>query len=175
MIIGRREGGCFPVTEGIPIQEIKGLRESIIANQFQEWVCKPSFVPAGWRVAIIYLGRSLPTGSPAFAGSDLPAGRTAPESRLHPGRVPLAPTGCLVLQAVGFALPATSPPPRCALTAPFHLCLCPEGPSAVCFLWHFPGGCPRWPLATTVPCPARTFLPASHEATQSDRPTHSWN
>ena len=25
----------------------------------------------------------------------------------------------------------------CALTAPFHLCLC-HRPSAVCFLWHFP-------------------------------------
>jgi hypothetical protein len=31
---------------------------------------------------------------------------------------------------------------------------------AVYFLWHFPAGCPGWPLATTVPCPARTFLPA---------------
>ncbi len=31
--------------------------------------------------------------------------------------------------------------------------------SAVCFLWHFPSGRPGWPLATTVPCPARTFLP----------------
>ena len=26
------------------------------------------------------------------------------------------------------------------------------------FLWHFPAGRPGWPLATTVPCPARTFL-----------------
>jgi len=67
----------------------------------------------------------------------------------------------LVLQAVGFALPAMSPSPRCALTAPFHLCL-PRllGTSAVYFLWHFPAGCPGWPLAITVPCPARTFLPA---------------
>ena len=145
-------------------------QSAIIHHQSQERVCKPSFVPAGWRVAIIYLGRPLPTGSPAFAGSDLPAGRTAPESRLHPGRMQLAPTGCLVLQAVGFAVPATSPPPRCALTAPFHLCLCPEGPSAVCFLWHFPWGRPRWPLATTVPCPARTFLrPQMQPATA--RPT----
>jgi len=32
-------------------------------------------------------------------------------------------------------------------------------PSAVYFLWHFPGHCCRWPLATTVPCPVRTFLP----------------
>jgi len=37
---------------------------------------------------------------------------------------------------------------------PFHHCL-----SAVYFLWHFPAGHPGWLLATTVPCPARTFLP----------------
>jgi hypothetical protein len=30
--------------------------------------------------------------------------------------------------------------------------------SAVYFLWHFPAGYPGWLLATTVPCPARTFL-----------------
>ncbi len=30
------------------------------------------------------------------------------------------------------------PAPRCALTAPFHPYLCPERPSAVCSLWHFP-------------------------------------
>ena len=45
-----------------------------------------------------------------------------------------------------------------------------ERPLAVCFLWHCPWGCPRWPLATAVPCPARTFLPAPHEAKRSDRP-----
>src|SRR5690606_6136215 len=29
------------------------------------------------------------------------------------------------------------PDSRCALTAPFHPCLCPRGPSAVCSLLHF--------------------------------------
>jgi hypothetical protein len=120
--------------------------------------------------AIIYLGRPLPTGSPATREATYPpAERPKP---LVPGPSTATLTGCLVLQAVGFSLPAASPPPRCALTAPFHLCLSPEGPSAVCFLWHYPWGCPRWPLATTVPCPARTFLPASfarREATA--RPT----
>ena len=73
-------------------------------------------------------------------------------------------------------------------------------PLAVYFLWHFPAGRPGWLLTTTVPCPARTFLPApvlmSHpscvsffsscfktlfatDATQrqvrDDRPTHSLN
>src|SRR5207237_10413602 len=27
------------------------------------------------------------------------------------------------------------------------------------FLWHFPWGCPPWPLASTLPYGARTFLP----------------
>jgi hypothetical protein len=41
----------------------------------------------------------------------------------------------LVLLRVGFALPATLLPRRCAFTAPFH----PYPVSgAVCFLWHFP-------------------------------------
>src|SRR5690606_20176544 len=33
---------------------------------------------------------------------------------------------------------ALLPGPRCAVTAPFHPCLCPLGPSAVYSLWHFP-------------------------------------
>src|SRR6059058_2651885 len=32
------------------------------------------------------------------------------------------------------------------------------GPSAVCSLWHFPAGRPDWPLASTLPCGAPTFL-----------------
>ena len=34
------------------------------------------------------------------------------------------------------------------------------GSSAVYFLWHYPAGRPGWLLTTTVPFPARTFLPA---------------
>jgi hypothetical protein len=37
---------------------------------------------------------------------------------------------------------------------------------AVCFLWHCPWGCPPWPLASTLPDGARTFLrPAAEPAT----------
>src|SRR5690348_6050382 len=31
-------------------------------------------------------------------------------------------------------------------------------PSAVCSLWHCPSGHPAWPLASTLPCGAPTFL-----------------
>jgi len=42
---------------------------------------------------------------------------------------------------------------------------------AVFFLWHFPWGCPRWMLSTTVPCPVRTFLPVAYGKTAStERP-----
>jgi hypothetical protein len=103
----------------------------------------------------IPLGRALLRGS-----SDLPgglahrAGTRSAEAKLPP---------YLVLLRVGFALPATLLPRRCALTAPFHPYLAavvnaragrallpagehkgPEhrtihnGSGAVCFLWHFP-------------------------------------
>ncbi len=39
---------------------------------------------------------------------------------------------------------------------------------AVCFLWHFPWGHPRSPLATTLPCGARTFLPS--RVSRGERP-----
>ncbi len=54
-----------------------------------------------------------------------------------------------VLLPVGFTLPPLLPAARCALTAPFH----PSPRLArreVCFLWHFPWGRPRRPLAGTV-------------------------
>ncbi len=43
---------------------------------------------------------------------------------------------------------------------------------AVCFLWHFPAGCPGWALPTTLPCGVRTFLDpvASAAITRPTRP-----
>ncbi len=56
-----------------------------------------------------------------------------------------------VLLPVGFTLPTLSPGLRCALTAPFHpYHRRPKARPAVCFLWHFPWGRPRRPLAGTV-------------------------
>jgi len=49
-------------------------------------------------------------------------------------------------------------------------------PSAVCFLWHFPAGRPDWPLASTLPYGAPTFLSRLRRRNAAPaaaiRPTH---
>jgi len=62
-----------------------------------------------------------------------------------------------VLLQVGFAVPPSSPRERCALTAPFHPYRCLSA-TAVYFLLHCPSSHPDWPLASSLPCGARTFL-----------------
>jgi hypothetical protein len=74
-----------------------------------------------------------------------------------------------VLLPVGFTLPPPLPAARGALTAPFHPC--PTRVStrrAVCFLWHFPWGRPRRPLAGTVFPWSPDFPPSSRD--NSGRP-----
>ena len=96
----------------------------------------------------------------------------APSSVLPGGSASSLDAACLDLLRVGFTLPATSPPPRWALTfrprqdrGPHHFtlaCAHPalprHPPSAVYFLWHFPWGRPPWLLASTLLYGARTFL-----------------
>ncbi len=77
-----------------------------------------------------------------------------------------------VLLPVGFTLPRLLPERRCALTAPFHPC--PRRPTparAVCFLWHFPWGRPRRPLAGTVFPWSPDFPPPGPREHGSGRPT----
>ncbi len=138
-----------------------------------ERVCKPSFVaPHSFGHVHGYpsLGfdAQMSAGRRSFIWTD-----GYPPARLSAATYPSliarrADTGlCLVLQGVGFTMPAMSPSPRCALTAPFHPYL-----SAVYFLWHFPEDHSRWLLAITLPCPARTFLPFRRIG-MSDRHTRS--
>ncbi len=68
-----------------------------------------------------------------------------------------------VLLQVGFAVPPSSPRGRCALTAPFHPCR-RLAAAAVCSLLHCPSSHLDWPLASTMPCGARTFLDRRPEA-----------
>ena len=75
----------------------------------------------------------------------LRAGRPCPTLGLAPGGVYRA---VPVARAAGALLPHR-----------FNLACAGRGPpSAVCFLWHSPAGRPDWPLASTLPCGAPTFL-----------------
>jgi hypothetical protein len=115
-------------------------------------------------------------------GTTIPLGRASQRaSRDQPGRrdgnVPAL--ACYsersrpysVLLPVGFTLPPPSPEARCAFTAPFHPF--PPGVAtrrAVCFLWHFPWGRPRRPLAGTV-FPWSPDFPPSPGETGERRPS----
>ncbi len=60
-----------------------------------------------------------------------------------------------------WGLPCRRGHPRRGALLPHLFTLTPDRWSrAVCFLWHFPSTRAGSPLATTVPCPVRTFLPA---------------
>ena len=115
--------------------------------------CKPGSVPAfvtlrGWR-SFIWAARCR-TAQATNSGSGIDAG--------HVGGLPRDPSS--VLLQVGFALPLLSPGERCALTTPFHPCPVARLPArlAVYFLLHFPSSHLDWPLASTLPKGARTFL-----------------
>ena len=105
---------------------------------------KPSsvgtFVPV-----TIPLGASLPARSSDQPGDMTRAAR--PLLGLAPGGV------CRASPVTGGAVRSyrtVSPLPPAVLA---------DGGVAVCFLWHCPPGRPDWPLTSTLPCGARTFLP----------------
>ena len=106
---------------------------------------------------IIRLGPALPQASSDHTRESR-AGTPRP---IHPPKETATLLPYSVLLRVGFTMRALSPEPRCALTAPFHLCLPAQkrASQVVYFLWHFPWGCPHWTLSSTLPYGARTFLP----------------
>jgi hypothetical protein len=130
-------------------------------------------------MAVICLGRLLPAGSPEKSSSSLPAVYTRAEYR-KTGDVIVRFAVSIFGLAGGGVCPADTIADvavrSCRTISP--LPVSPFGrPSAVCFLWHYPAGCPGWPLATTVPFPARTFLPRrfasqTEAAGATARPTH---
>lgn len=118
----------------------------------------------------------------------LPRRGVASPKRRHAAIYPFplaGPAGnCVILHAVGFALPRSSPIGRCALTAPFHPCLIrARGPaiggvfSVALSLARDRGAeapCSgRWVLPTTVSCRARTFLPGMNPE-RSPHPQRRW-
>jgi len=83
-----------------------------------------------------------PTSGVSVPG-DRRTGRSSPTFGLAPGGV------CRAIEVTPDA--GALLPHRFTLT-------CARGPSAVCSLWHFPAGRPDWPLASTMPGGAPTFL-----------------
>ncbi len=83
-----------------------------------------------------------------------------PTWRLPPGRDGRAAlASCSALLRVGFA----EPPGSLRVLVRSYRTVSPlpvpvSRPSAVCSLWHFPAGRPDWPLASTLPSGAPTFL-----------------
>ena len=69
----------------------------------------------------------------------------------------------LTLLRMGFTEPPGSPRTLVRSYRTFSpLPVTETGPSAVCFLWHFPAGFPDWPLASILSCGAPTFLNRSN-------------
>ena len=76
----------------------------------------------------------------------------------------------LTLLRVGFAEPPRSP--EALVVSYTTVSPLPDRSPAVCFLWHCPAGHPGLPLATTLPCGARTFL-GGRKTHRRDRPADS--
>ena len=119
-------------------------------------------------VTAIYLGRASLRASCGLPGTT--CGKLTANSRLCGGRdhsrrlggLPLR--SCLSLHRAGF-----TEPPRCrdagALLPHRFTLTCPcvfTRSSAVCFLLHFPWGCPLRPLAGALPFGVPTFLRRFH-------------
>ena len=86
--------------------------------------------------------------------------------RTLPGRGPGRPiTPLFALAPDGVYQAAASPRRWWSLTPPFQLFpLHAESRWESSFLRHFPSGRPAWPLASILPCGARTFLTRTHRA-----------
>ena len=109
--------------------------------------CKPSSVSL-CRAVIIRLGIGSPQSSSGSPAPLPPNERWMNRARLQRSLFGLAPRGVyraldVTIEAVG-SYPTFSP--------------LPEKSQAVYFLWHFPWGHPPFPLGSTLPCGARTFL-----------------
>jgi hypothetical protein len=100
-------------------------------------VCKPGSVPIATEVMTV---------DDHSSGTSV-AGRLTRPTRAAARKCAIC-SPYSVLLPVGFALPPPLPGVRCALTAPLPVIT--EARRAVCFLWHFPWGCPRRPLTGTV-------------------------
>lgn len=111
-------------------------------------------VRTGWRPSIWAHRRRVPRAVHPQARASSPRTPAQPHRRVRPS----------TLLRAGFTEPPRSPG---ALVRSYRtvspLPRGPDGPRAVCFLWHCPAGRPGLPLATALLCGVRTFLGARHD------------
>ena len=144
---------------------------------------KPNFVPGRSPATIIPLGPPLLTRSSNLPGSfgSLRRSKGQPAWAHRTGTQPQPGSGhdfppYLVLLRVGFTLPSTLQPKRCALTAPFHpyLPLTPKGVTRRRYLLCGTGRLQALKpesrtLSGTLSYGVRTFLPQNAKHPSGDR------
>ena len=142
-------GGLSRRVRGLKATAWGGDAKQIRRPLEAEWVGKPNSV---WGVH---------SSRPAIAGRLMRPTRNSKET----GRLPFAEANSLPIWACwrwGLPCDDCHQSPGALLPHHFTLTCKPShagtAPSAVSFLWHYPSGRPGSPLATTVPCPVRTFL-----------------
>ena len=97
-------------------------------------------------------------GNGHSSGTPVARGLVQPTRKHESGQLPERPGALtlpyLALLRMGFTELPRSP----GILVSSYLTVSPLPLRAVCFLWHFPWGRPQSPLATILPCGARTFL-----------------
>jgi hypothetical protein len=115
-----------------------------------ESACRPGSVPGPGGP-----GGDHPSG-PTVAGGLVRSTRRLGRAALVRLRRRRRTDALLTLLRVGFTEPPGSP--RALVVSYTTVSPLPARTPAVCSLWHCPAGHPGLPLATTLPCGARTFL-----------------
>ena len=160
----RTGGGLFPGVHANTDPLPRSASRGDVEVKTPERPCKPSFVPPPFEDGDEHSSRALVAQGPRQRatreqdGPSLSSCEDAPLLALASGGVCRA--AHVTVRAVrSYRTVSPLPPPVRA--------------EAVCFLWHFPAGRPDWPLASTLPCEARTFLPSPMTAATSVRPGRS--
>ena len=127
--------------------------------------CKPGSVPARRPARTIPLGAALLRRSSALTRTPGPEASGGPPSAAS--LFELAPEGACPTAGHPAVVRGLLPHDftlACASSAGSSRRQRDRRPSAVSFLWRFPSGHPGSPLATFLPCGARTFLPRAMAA-----------
>ena len=142
---------CAPGTTALPARASRAIQVSG-SGEGREWDGSRPVSRVLSRAAI-HLGRASPRASCDLPGSG--AGRAC--------RSP-------IWSCSGWGLPCHRCYHRRGALLP-HLFTLTRARRAVCFLWHFPWARAPQALPGTLPCGARTFLPAARRGAAAARPT----